>query len=889
MRLLNLPALNRAGRLCILVSFAGAFAATASAEAPFNFDENPGMLPKTVIPSAYRIGLVSNAAMSSFTGHEDIDITVRTPVSTITLNQNGLKLTQASLLRGPAAAITTNDASMTAELKFPHSIAAGHYTLAIDYSGPILTDPYGIYRDDYKTPAGAARHMLVTQFEVADARRMFPGWDEPAFKATFQLTVTVPAAKAVVSNMPSASTTTAAGGMQRVVFATTPRMSTYLLALVAGDLSTLHAKGGSTPIELLAPTGTQDQGAYALHAATQLLPFYDNYFGVPYPLPKLSLIAIPNNYAAGAMENWGAITFIDNVLLFNPATSAPRTREDIYVDVAHEMSHQWSGDLVTMGWWDNIWLNEGFATWMETKATDHFNPGWEMWPRQHADREDAMAEDAQPTTHAIQQPIHDISEANDAFDDITYEKGEQVIRMIENWLGEDNFRDGMRLYMRRHAYGNTTSADLWAALTAVSHENVAAVGNSFTEQPGIPLVHFARACAAGETTITLTQDRFTIHDPRAAKLVWIIPVGIGAPAKPVRNILLTAQPTTERFPGCGAMLKANFGENGYYRTQYDPASLALLRGGFFTLGPADRANLLGDEFALFLAGRASLDDYLNLVAGLQGKESDVAVWQDTIDHLETLDNVLRGSPARPAFEVFARNLLRPRLQTLGWTQMPGESFLDTLLRPRLIAALGQLGDPATIAQAERLFAGFQKDPDTLPADLRDPVTKIVGLHADAATWSALRQLGEAAPDTEEKMRYFDAMAAAQDPALVQRNIAFATAGAIPVARINEFLTEAAADSDDPNGFLQEILPKMDPIIKLQGPVGDGYNMQMISINASDPALAAAILAQPSTQATSAAKLDAKKAADGIATNAQLRARAEPAVTAWLKGRKEAAF
>jgi aminopeptidase N len=449
--------------------------AGARAEAPFDFAANPGMLPKTIVPAAYRITLVTNRSLTAFTGREAVDVDVAVATRRIVLNQAGLTISRAAI-GGVVAAVVLDDAAQTVTLTFPQTLKTGRTTLAIDFAGPITGDPYGIYHDDYVTAAGVHERMLVTQFEVADARRMFPGWDEPAFKARFQLTLTLPAGLLAVSNMPAARVTAAGAGMQRVVFGITPRMSTYLVAVAAGNFGRLQAAGGGTPIDLWAPEGSQAQGAYALQAASVILPYYNAYFGARYPLPKLSLIAIPNNYEAGAMENWGAITFIDDALLFDPKTSAPRTREEIYLTVAHEMAHQWTGDLVTMGWWDNIWLNEGFATWMETKATDHFNPDWEVWPRQHEGREDAMAEDAQPTTHPIQQPIDDISAANAAFDDISYQKGEQVIRMIEQWLGPDVFRDGMRLYIRRHAYGSSTSADLWNALQRVSHQNVAAVG-----------------------------------------------------------------------------------------------------------------------------------------------------------------------------------------------------------------------------------------------------------------------------------------------------------------------------------------------------------------------------------------------------------------------------
>jgi aminopeptidase N len=392
--------------------------------------------------------------------------------------------------------------------------------------------------------------MLVTQFENTDARRMFPGWDEPVFKAKFRLSAVLPTDYVAISNMPIVSTTPAGPGLQKVQFDTSPRMSTYLLALIAGDLEAVRATADGTKLAAWAPRGEAKQAEYSLEVERNVLPFYNQYFATPYPLPKLDLIAIPGNFEAGAMENWGAITFIDDTMLFNPKTSAARTRETIHIDVAHEMAHQWSGDLVTMAWWNDIWLNEGFATWMEFKATDHFNPSWQIWPRQHEAREEAMTQDAQPTTHAIQQKLSTESEIGTAFDQISYQKGSQIIRMVEDWIGPDTFRDGMRAYMKAHAYSSATSADLWASLGAAAGRDVATMASGFTEQPGIPLVRVVRRCANGQATLTLTQDRFAIHDPKAAKLAWIVPVTLSTPGGTPTRVLLNGAPVSVKLPAC---------------------------------------------------------------------------------------------------------------------------------------------------------------------------------------------------------------------------------------------------------------------------------------------------------------------------------------------------
>ena len=871
-------------RHALLVATALTLAAgrPARAEAPFALASTPGQLPKTVVPSAYVIDIAADMTRLSLSGHESVAVTARGAGDSITLNQAGLTLSRATL-DGVPAAISEDDAAQTATLRLPHPINDGPHTLAIDYAGPIPATPNGIYYDDYRSPSGAKARMLVTQFEVADARRMFPGWDEPAFKATFRLGVTLPRDYVPVGNMPVASTTPVGTNAKRVVFQTSPRMSSYLLALVAGELSALHGAGGGTPIGVYAPTGAQAEGGYALDAATKILPWYNAYFGVRYPLPKLDLVAIPGNYQAGAMENWGDITFIDDALLFDPHTSGPRTRETIFVDVAHEMAHQWSGDLVTMGWWDNIWLNEGFATWMETKATDHFNPSWQMWPRAHADRELAMAVDAQPTTHPIQQTIPDVSAANAAFDLISYQKGEQVIRMVEDWLGPDTFRDGMRAYMTAHAYGNTTSADLWAALSQVSHKDVAPVARSFTEQPGIPLVSVARRCDGGASILTLTQSRFAIHDPNPKPLAWQIPVTVGGPGLAAQTVLLGQGPATMRFAGCGGALKADLGEAGYYRTRYDAAGLAALRPAFARLADTDRANLLGDQFALFEAGLAPLADYLDLAATLANRgDHSVAVWEDTIAHLKRLDALERGSASRSAFRAFARSLLQPQLARLGWTPRPGESFLDTLLRPSLISALGRFDDPAVAAEAQRRFAAYLKDPAALPPSLLDPVTVVVGLHADGATASALEQRLRAASDTEQKLRYFRALAGSSEPARIARNVELAYSGAIPNGRIVLAIAAVAAASDNPEAVWNAVRTDQAAIRVHLAPSSQTELLPAVAQSTTDPAIGAAMLADPASSASSGARIQAAKASDRIATTIALRERAQPAIAGWLR-------
>jgi aminopeptidase N len=861
------------------------------AEPRFSFAATPGPLPKNVVPSAYRIDLAPDLEKLKFTGREEIDVDVTQPTDVITVNAVDLKFEKAAL-RGEdraAAVVTIDAAKQTATLRFSHTLGIGRHTLAIVYAGPIPAAPAGIYYNDYATPAGPQR-MLVTQFEALDARRMFPGWDEPAFKATFQLSVELPSDLAVVSNTPPASETpagmNAAGvALKKTVFAQTPRMSTYLMVLCAGHLQRIHETVSGTDIGVWAVEGKAEQGREALRAATKLLPYFNDYFGVAYPLPKLDLIAVPGNYAAGAMENWGGITFIDNALLMDPQSSSESTRQIIFAIVAHEMAHQWSGDLVTMAWWNDLWLNEGFASWMGAKSTDKLNPEWLVWLREHASKESAMSADARSTTHPIQMPIADDSEVETAFDSISYDKGEAFIRMLETYLGEDAFREGMRRYMKAHAYSNTTTADLWAELEASSGKPVAQIAAQFTEQPGIPLIRVALSCRDGNTVATLRQERFTINDPKAAKLSWNVPVQIGliGAAADARTLLVGKSAATTTFAGCGKAVKANLGDAGYYRVQYDNAALQALTAAFKVQSPADRVNLLADQWALVLAGRDAVPSYLNLTRQLSD-ETALVVWVDVIARFREIDDLARHLPVQAKFRGYALQVLHPAFERLGWDQKPGETNQATLLRAALIRALGQLGDAAVIAESKRRFAAFLADPPSLAPNLRSPVIVTVGRYADQATFDKLRSLGRAASSTEDKLRYYFALAAAQDAAFIEQNVKIALTDEIPNGRVNQFLIQLALQSRDPELVWRAVLAERTPILEKMPAGRRGFLLPAIAQASSSPALAAELLALPEEQASKGTQYEAAKAAARIAEQAELRKNLLPALAQWLGSR-----
>src|SRR6184192_1232445 len=504
---------------------------TMNGETPYTFANTPGKLPKQVVPLEYSIRIVPDVSKFTFSGSETVKLKASAPVHELVLNSLELEIAKASIdgtqLSPAAIKLDPNDELLTIAL--PNELAIGEHSLALEFSGTITPKGRGFYYMPYQEQGtGAKKIAFGTQFEPSDARRFFPCWDEPSFRARFQLTAVVPENWLAVSNMPVESEHKIDIGKE-IRFQPTPSMSSYLNVFVAGELDLIETKAAGTQIRVIATKGKAEWGRYALESTAQILQYYNDYFGVPYPLPKLDQIAIPGGFG-GAMENWGGITYYESALLFDPKKSSAATRQRIYEVIAHETAHQWFGDLVTMAWWDNLWLNEGFASWMGSKCTAHFNPDWEVWLARNSQRdparrtgiarEVAMEADARSTTHAIQQPVANESDANSAFDDITYRKGQSFLRMLESFLSEDVFRDGVRRYIAAHQYSNSTTADLWNALCDASGKPVGEIAAAWTEQSGFPVVMMKRD---GEKA-SLSQERFTINFPNAPALEWKIPL-----------------------------------------------------------------------------------------------------------------------------------------------------------------------------------------------------------------------------------------------------------------------------------------------------------------------------------------------------------------------------
>ncbi|MNS26550.1 Aminopeptidase N [compost metagenome] len=728
------------------------------------------VLPDDARPEHYAIELTPDLAALTFAAKARLTFEVLQPTDRITVNAVDLAFVEARLNdRGDAARIELDPVLERVSFVFDRPLARGRHVIEVAYAGAINESAIGLFVSRYQQD-GEAKTMLMSQFQAGHARRFAPVWDEPGRKAIFELALVVPEHLDAVSNMPAAAVVPLGAGTKRVTFQPSPRMSSYLVFVGVGELERITATAAGVEIGSVTRRGVGEQGRYALNALSQVLPFYNDYFGAAFPLPKLDQIAVPGSGPFSAMENWGAIRYFEAHMLADPALTTETDRQHVHVIVAHEAAHQWFGNLVTMAWWDDLWLNEGFASWMANKATDAFNPDWNIWLQNQTAVDEAMGLDALDGAHPIVQPLSTIREVDAAFDDITYVKGQAVIRMLEAYLGETAFRDGIRAYMAEHAYGSTVTEDLWRALEAHADAPVTAIARDFTTQAGVPLITVESVrCDAGTSVVALTQTRFGADEASRTPQAWRVPImvqTIGSDA--IARTVIENGRGEVRVPGCGPV-KVNAGSTGYFRTAYPAEAMAGLEGAFGHLSGLDQAGLLSDAWALGAAGYASASTYLALTAALP-ETADPAIWLQALAVLTTLDDLYDGQPGEAAFERFAHDRLTPLLARMGWDAKPGETANAAVLREFLVAVLAMTNDPVVIAEARRRFAAADDDPSALPVGLRRVVIGAVGAHADAATFDDLLRRAQAAASPLERKIYLTSLTLAVDPALGRRVI-----------------------------------------------------------------------------------------------------------------------
>lgn len=843
-------------------------------------------LPRGVRPVHYEIEVEPHAQSLGFDGRVSITLDVLEPTASITLNAVDLKFSSASLhsTHDKRAyvdpTVSVDESAQTATFTFRDKLAAGSYRLTMAYAGTIGTQANGLFAIDYVTADGG-RRALYTQFENSDARKFIPCWDEPNYKATFDLAAIVPAAQMAISNMPVQARQDLGEGRTLVTFATSPKMSTYLLFFGLGDFDRATARADGVEFGVVTQKGLTAQAQFALESSQAVLREYNDYFGVPYPLPKLDNIASPGrSQFFGAMENWGAIFTFERGLLLDPAISTESDRQRIFGTAAHEIAHQWFGDLVTMQWWDDLWLNEGFATWMAGRTTAILHPDWKPELRALGSREYAMSMDAVASTHPVVQHVATVEQASQAFDAITYSKGAAVIGMLEGHVGADAWRDGVRRYMKAHAYANTRSDDLWRAVEAAAGKPILAIAHDFTLQPGVPLLSVdSVACEDGRSTVVLTQGEFSKDRPERKPLRWRVPViarTLGG--EPVRGTIEGGKGSLQ-LPGCAPVL-VNAGQGGYYRTRYAPAQFAALRDRFGGLAPIDQLGLMGDAMALGMVGLQPAADILDLVKATP-PGADSKVWERIADTLQEIDGYYAGDRARQQrFRAFATATLAPKLRELGWEATAGEGATAAILRTQLIEVLGDLGDANVIKEARRRFAARNAEPTLLPGALYKSVLGIVASHADEATWTQLHADAKSEKRSMIRDGLYVQLAAALDEGLARRALEMALTD--EPGATNGAAMISAVSGHHPDLAFDFALAHRDRVEALIDSTSSSRYYPRLASESLDPAMLGKLKAYADRYVATTSRRATETAIAGIGYRIGVRKQRLGQIDAWLK-------
>ena len=834
-------------------------------------------LPTDIVPVSYDIKVDPDAQKMTFTGTETVNVAVKKATSTIILNAADMTISRATI-DGKAVPFKLDNDAQQLTLTLPVPAKLGNHVITFAWTGKINESAAGFFAIDYTNSDGSKARMLATQFEAPDARRFAPMWDEPSFKAKFKLSAVAPKGQLAFSNMP-ATMTNRPDGTQLYSFRQTPIMSSYLLFLGMGDMERKTVMAGNTEIGVITRKGVKDQGDYALGSAKRLLTYYNDYFGQPYPLPKLDMIAGPGtSQFFGAMENWGAIFYFEPELLFDEKRATESDKQRIFTVVAHEMAHQWFGDLVTMNWWDDLWLNEGFASWMENKASADLNPDW--FARESAvafDREGAIGTDATSATHPIIRHVETVDQIGEAFDGITYQKGQAVITMIESVLGPDKFRDGIRRYMAKYKYGNTSTDMLWDELEAASGVKIKDSAHDFTLQGGVPMVTLTSGkCVNGRTVATLAQGRFGLDEASKAATTWRVPLRVGTVGgEPVRAIA-TGASTDVTMPGCGPVV-LNVGKGSYLRARYGSDTHAALVADYAKLALADRLGTLGDDFALARSGDQDFSAWASTYAAVPSDASPLE-WSLVSAELGSLSGLYDGSPLQEQVNALTIKRLDPVLASIGYEARAGESPLVTNLREDLVGRLGAAGDPDVLSRARAYFAKLRTDSAAIPPAIRAPILATFARNATPADWDALFALTKAETNPVVKNEYVRLLGAAHDPALAQKALDLLKTdvltaqqkpvilGAVARGHPDLAFDYAVANVDMVNGFL-EASTRAGYIVRL----GAGSN---------DPAMPGKITAYAEKNLPPASRGGAKRALATIAVRKAAADRLRAGVTAW---------
>jgi len=727
---------------------------------------NPHRLPSFVVPSHYRISLEPDLEKFTFSGTVEIEVEIGQSTNNIQINSADLEISSAWVQDGVGSKIEASnvehDEDMErATISFGSDLPAGPYTLNAVFTGILNDQLHGFYRSTFTDDDGVSHTIATTQFESTHARRAFPCFDEPAFKASYGVTLVVPEDQFAVSNGPTLSDENLGDGRRKIVFEDTMVMSTYLVAFIVGPFeATAPVDVDGVPLRIVHPIGKGHLTDYALEAGAFALKFFSDYYGIPYPGQKLDMVAVPD-FAFGAMENLGCITYREVLLLVDKDRSTEPELLRVADVIAHEIAHMWFGDLVTMEWWNGIWLNEAFATFMATMCSDHFNADWGRWNQFSLERSMAFDVDSLANTRPIEFEVLSPVDAEGMFDLLTYEKGGSVLRMLEQYLGEEEFRDGIRFYLNKHQYKNTETNDLWDAIEHVTQQPARRIMDSWIFQRGYPMV--SASVSDDGSTVTLEQDRFMYTEPETVdETTWSVPVvlkvGSGSSVTEIRHLL--EEKTSEvKLDSSADWVAVNAGGSGFFRARYSTEALSSLTDNMFEhLTSIERYGLVDDTWSSVLAGRTSAVEFLNFARAFQG-ETDLDVWTVLSGCLASLDKLVEGED-REQYRAVIRDLGQPALDRLGWEPNDSDSSRDRELRGLFIRLLANVGDDELAQKnASDLHDSYLNDSGSVEPNIAAAVTGVVAYRGGASEYEVFVEKNQNPATPQEERRYQSALAA----------------------------------------------------------------------------------------------------------------------------------
>ena len=840
-------------------------------------------LPEIARPDNYKLTFTPDLENAKFEGDETITVHVLKPTSKIVLNAVDIDFHEVTILSGGAqqkATVTPDKENEMVVLSVEKPLSDGPATIHIKYSGILNNEMRGLYlgKDDQ------GRKYASTQFEATDARRAFPSFDEPEYKATFDITAVADKGLTAISNQKVISDEPSPGDKHTVKFATTAKMSSYLAALVVGNFEYVEGEADGIPIRVYATTGKKEMGRFALEVASDILKYYDNYFGIKYPYGKLDLVGIPD-FSAGAMENTGCITFREVILLIDEKRGSVDLKKTIASVIAHEMAHQWFGDLFTMKWWDDVWLNEGFATWMSSKPVEKFKPEWNFNLDNVSNTGGTLNVDALENTRPIHQAAQTPAQIQELFDGIAYGKAASVLRMLESYLGEETFRAGVNAYLKKHQYANATAADFWDAQASTSKKPVDQIMPTWVKQAGEPIVNVKAQCSDNSTNVALSQQRYYFERAKfesPGDQLWQIPLCLkGSANNTAKCEVLTKREATLTLPGCSTWVLGNAGASGYFRVGYQPEAVRALAADAETkLTPAERIAAQSDIWASVRVGREPVGDYLAFAQGLQSDRSR-AVLEDVLGRLNYIGQYLVTDNDRDSYRAWLRQYLAPTVQELGWEAKPNDTDEQKTLRARVLSALGyDARDPQALSEARKIADQALADPSSVDHELAGGALPIAALNGDAEFYDKLMAAMKNPKSPEEYYAYFFTLPQFTDPKLLQRTLDFAISPDVRSQDALQLVTSVLANPDGQKLAWNFIRDHWSELEKAGGPFASA---QVVGATSTfcDAGLRDQVTEFFNAHKVAAAERTYKQSIERINACVALKSQQEPQLAAWL--------